>query len=125
MSNFPGESRGRYYPRERDIHDVMVANREYTRELEERAALRALRSLSPALEAMATRTEEALKDQVYFIESFISSHEARMRRLEKKLERGFARLETRIIDLETSIKELDISSQSQGPSPIESDPSEP
>jgi hypothetical protein len=122
MSNFPGGSRGRYSPPERDIHDVMVANREFIREQEERAAIRALRSLSPALEAMVTRTEEALKDQTYLIESFISSHEARMRRLEKKLERGFARLETRIIDLETSIKELEISSQSH--SPIESDPSE-
>jgi hypothetical protein len=93
-----------YPPPRRDINDDMMAFREYARSQEDKAILRNLRALSPALEAMVERIEEELRSHTKLIKDFISSHETRMRRLERKLERGFTRLETRICDLETSLR---------------------
>jgi hypothetical protein len=92
-----------------DLYDVLTATKKYAKDEKEKAILKTLCSISPAFEAMVTRTEEARRDQSYFIESFISSHEARMRRLEEKFERGFARMDICFRNLDAILKDLDVS----------------
>jgi hypothetical protein len=91
-----------------NLYDVLTASKEYAKDEKEKAILKTLCSISPAFEAMVTRTEEARRDQSYFIESFISSHEARMRRLEEKFERGFARMDICFRNLDAILKDLDV-----------------
>jgi gas vesicle protein len=93
-----------------DLYDVLIATKEYAKDEKEKAILKTLCSISPAFEAMVTRTEEASRDQIYLIES-------RMRRLEEKVERGFARMEICIRNLEAGIKDLDVSALTLSRSP--------
>jgi hypothetical protein len=117
MSNPQEEPAGeiRYPPPGLDVYEFLLSTEEYRKEQD---ALGALRKISPALEALVKRTEEALTGCTFLIKCFSSSHETKMERLEKKVKRGLARVESRIINLESCIEDLDFSNLGQPHSPI-------